>query len=235
MKYNLLSIDIGEKNLALLKEELNTDQLTSVTPCKDKFNQDNEPTQDFLNYTNKACLCFRHVWSTKVDLTDKTDKKYGKKRIINQKFIARLISFLQQCDSDEIFNNVDCVIIEKQLKTAENNKQIEIAIRTYFISLFSTWRPVISFASTHKTKVFGAPRKLWNDKKNKFLKMTQTQRKKWSNDKARNWLDIRKEKSVINTWYGKKKRSHDLADCLLMNFAFSILYFVEGKTELLEY
>lgn len=234
----ILSIDIGEKNLAIYKERFNINELNKLKPdnrlIEQKYDYNGECCPLFQSYLTKLGNAGERIFSTKINFTADDDKKWGKQRVISHKMLCRLTNYLEDLNQLKAYNNVDYIIIEKQLVKATNNCTIMHHVRAYFIMLFLDFKPIILFNASHKTKVLGAPKKVWCDKKQKLMKLSKYKRKVWASNKAFKILTDRNDIIGLAQIFSNKAKSDDLADCILMNLSFIYLVFINDNTEYLQ-
>lgn len=237
----IMFFDIGEKNLAYFVEKVSIKKLQELKceniPASRRYDSNGECTPEFASLLSKVTTLGQRIGQGKVDLTADDDVMWHKKRIITNKFLIRLTNYLIDLQEQGIFNTVQYFIIEQQLTKATNNILIQCHIRSFLIQQFMSFRPIICFAAKHKTQVLGAPRKLWNTKKGKLVKMTKAARKKWSSDKGRLILESRRDTDGLNIIFAKqgkrKAKSDDLCDCLNSIVAWEYLVFIDSKTQYL--
>jgi len=238
----VMSWDIGEKNLCCYKIRFSMKYLKSISsenvPYFRRYGENGECTREFSEFLKKLAVCGERILVKKIDLTDPSDRMWKRKRIITNRFLVRLSNHLEDMNEEKSFDDVDYIVIENQLKKAENNRQIQFHMRSYFLGLFLNFKPVVFFPACYKTRMFGAPRIVYSSRKKRMIKMTKYMRKKWASGKARELMETVGDSEGISMIYEKKGRGRvkadDESDCLLQAFAFIMLVFVDGKTELLQ-
>lgn len=238
----VMSWDVGEKNLCCYKIKFSMECLASVksesVPYFRRYMENGECTHEFSEFLKKLAACGERILVKRIDLTDPSDRMWKRKRIISNRFLVRLSNHLEDMNEEKAFDDVDYIVIENQLKKAENNRQIQFHMRSYFLTLFLTFKPVIFFPACYKTRMFGAPRIVYSSTKNRMIKMTKYMRKKWATGKAREFMENMGDSEGVSMIYEKKGKrrvkADDESDCLLQAFAFVMLVFVDGKTELLQ-
>ncbi len=232
----ILSIDPGEKNLALFIERYPKDMLDKLKFTGTKYDKNGEATTEFKIVLNKIYKLGERIWHEKKDLTTKDDKKIGKRRKITNTFLNRMTVYLEELNKQGLFNNISYVIIEQQQRKATNNLEIQYHIRAYFIGLFSIFVPIICFPAKNKTRVLGCPKEVFDTKKNIIVKTTNSKphRKIWSSMRGLDILSLRGDVKGIETIFGKKCKTDDISDCLIQSIAFVILLFLDKQEDLLE-
>jgi hypothetical protein len=232
----ILGIDIGEKNFAIAKERYNIkliDEIKKENIMENlRYDKNGECTTSFAKILRKMSTIGERVFYDKMNLTSKEDKKWGKKRIINNKFLVRLTNYLEDLNEKKVYDDVHYFIIENQLKRADNNRQIQFHVRAYLIMLFLNFRPIISFQARHKTEILGAPKQIYDEKEQKMIKMKTRSRKLWASERAFNILSDRNDIAGLDTVFSKK--SDDISDCILMIQAFVYMVFIDDKKNILD-
>ena len=235
----ICSFDIGEKNFTILIEnyDLSTVQKLkqNIIPYHQRYNQNGECNENFRDFLNKLCVAGRCIFYDKFDMTSANDKKHGNRRIITNSLLIKLTNYLDTLDQKQIFNNVNYFVIEEQVKKADNNRQIQFHLRAYLLRLFLDFRPILLFPSSFKTRILGAPKKIFNKNKNKYTKQTYLERKKWSVDTAKYILTHRNDNEILQNLYDKKilGKPDDIIDCFIQNLSFINIVFIDDKQDLL--
>lgn len=233
----VLTIDIGEKNLALYKEKIDLYAVKSLKgeniPQNKRYNSNGECTAEFSTFLKKLSKAGERIYSIKLDITSDTDIKFKKRRVINTALLCRLTARLEELNEEKVFCGINYIIIEQQVKRATNNLILMHHIRSYFILLFLDFIPIILFKASYKTQILGAPKKVLNKAKSKMIKLSKYKRKTWASQKAFEILTDRNDMqglaAIFSSGSGKIK-SDDIADCILMNICFIYLTFVLEKT-----
>ena len=214
------SFDIGKKNFAFVIEEVDINQLNTITniPASKRYNKDGTPTKDFDDILNKLYKCGKVVLVRNLDITKDCDpdKYFDRTLFINmQNVLDEYISYWNICDA---------FIVEQQMSFG-HNKNNSMAVKlgqhcqSYFLINYGKFKHVLEFPAYHKTQILGAPKK--ERKKKPF-------RKKWAIQKALDILELRKDNDTLSQLTTKKKKD-DMSDCLLMTITFSYLCFIDGK------
>ena len=236
----IMSFDIGEKNFCCYKETVNLNSLTELkkenVPVDKRYNKNGECFPEFGNLLRKMSKLGNRTFVDKVDITSKDDKKYGKRRVITNKMLVRLSNYLEDLNEKKVFDDVSYFVIEEQLKSADNNRQIQFHLRSYLLLLFLNFRPILSFSSRYKTCILGAPKKVLDEKEQKYVKLSKPLRKKWASERAFNILTDRNDFEGLDIIFTKKKtgKSDDIADCIVMTQAFLYMVFIDNNTNCLD-
>lgn len=239
-KIVIMTFDIGEKNFTCFKDSVSLEKLKSIKdrniPLCNRYDKNGECTSEFSTLLRTISSFGRRVFVDKVDLTKNDDKKFGKRRVITNRLLVRLTNYLEDLNQQKIFDDVSYFLIEDQLKSADNNRQIQFHLRSYLLLLFLNFKPIIAFPSSYKTKVLGAPKKVLDEKSKKIIKMTKPIRKKWASERAFSILSDRNDLEGIDVIYSKKKtgKSDDIADCILMSVTFQYLLFIDDRVDILD-
>jgi hypothetical protein len=144
-----------------------------------------------------------------LDLTENSNKKLYLDPIIYHNMYSELEKYV------EYWEKCSVILIEKQMSF--RGKQNTMALKlgqhcySYFVFKYKNTKKIIEFPAYHKTQVLGAPRKL-----------TKPQRKKWAIEKAYSILAEREDYDNLVLLHSVKKRD-DIADCILMNIAYTIM------------
>jgi hypothetical protein len=232
---NILSIDVGMNNLALYIEEVNIDEVYKIKNINMncRYNKNGECTDDMNNLLNNLYKCGKKIWIDKVNITSETDKFIGtkrKRRIVDNNMLIRLTNYLNS--NKKIFDNVNTIIIENQMKTNPNAQQLQYHIRAWFLinyynvdtDIFT--KQFICFPSKYKTQILGCYKKLPN-KSGLLTKITKTQRKNWAKIIAKNILNQRQDDDTINYIFTQNKsKADDLSDCICQCYAFIYLKYL---------
>ncbi len=242
----ILAIDIGMTNLAMFKEKVNITKLGKIKNISkfSRYTSNGECTEEFQEVLNKLYLCGKKTWIDKIDVTDDNEDKFitstvkikktkskqiRKRRIINNKMLLRLTDYLKKLKDNKVFDDVDIIVIEKQMKTNPSAQEVQFHIRAFFLFWYRLEKEIILFPSKYKTQVLGAPKKLLSSK-NVFGKMTKYQRKKWAVELANEILSLRKDKETLDfIFIENKSKKDDLSDTLLHSIAFSYLRYIDGS------
>lgn len=230
----VLSIDIGVKNFAMWIEEFDPAKLTefkkefasSFKTASKRADKNNDPTPEYSEFLKRYMMSSKTIFCTKIDFSseEKCNKTKRNQIILDNNIYYSIIKNLDQYKDK--FDDVDSVVIEKQLKTNPNAQTVEHHVHAYFIHRYALQKKVISFESRHKTRVLCCPKKIM--KEEKLVKINKAFRKKWTTDKVMNIMLDRKDKETFDYVFSKNKsKADDLSDTLCQAFAYVMLEFVE--------
>jgi hypothetical protein len=239
----VLSVDIGMTNLALYKECVDLKKISKVkrVPMTKRYTKNGEATPEQQAQLDEMFLCGSVKWIDKVNITREDDKFVGKKvkrRVVTSRMLLRLSDYLDEQRKKGVFDDVDTIIIEQQLKTNPNAQIIQYHIRSYFLFQFRDTKTIYSFQSRYKTQILGAPKKLPYKKKvakkdvvegaeevpEVLRKMTKAQRKGWAETKALKILSSRDDMKTVNFIFNENKsKADDLSDVICQLQAFIYL------------
>ncbi len=231
-KTTVLSIDIGMTNLALYKECIDLNKINTIVklPVSKRYTENGECLPEMETELTKLFLAGERQWIDKVDITSENDKMVGKKkkrRVVNNQMLIRLTDYLDKHREENVFEDVDTIIIEKQLKENPNAQEIQHHIRSYFLFHYREIKDVFAFQSKYKTQILGCYKKLLHKKTEKLKKITKSQRKNWAKDKAMHILSIREDMHGLNFIFNdNKNKADDLSDCICQLQAFVYLKYV---------
>lgn len=230
----VLSIDIGVRNLALWIEEFDTTKLNEakqlLTKIKkqDRVNSNNECSPDYKEFLNHFMVkCSKTVYADKIDLCEGVKLTYTKNRmiIITNQILFNIIKELDK--RRDLLLNVRKIVIEKQLKTNPNAQIIQNHIHAYFLHQYGLSKHVEIFDSCYKTRVLGCPRKIKDpDDASKLKKINKAYRKKWTTNLTRDIFMLRKDKKFFDFVFNQNKaKADDLSDTFCQVCAYVLLGF----------
>lgn len=230
----ILSIDIGVRNFAMCIENYDDNMLTTFSnEYKNKFKKpvnrcdaNNEATQDYADFLIRFMRdASTTVMCNKIDFSDEKSSKNKRGQVIlDNKIFQSIITKLDE--NKTYFDDVDYIVIEKQLKNNPNAQTVEHHVHAYFIHKYGLSKEVINFESRHKTRVLCCPKKM--KKNEKMVNIDKTYRKKWTTNKVMNVMMERKDKSTFEYIFTKNKsKADDLSDTICQAMAFVLLKFVE--------
>jgi hypothetical protein len=230
----VLSIDIGVRNLALWIEEFNPDKIQeskeslSNISKKDRLTPNNEPTEAYKTFLNTFLSgCSRTIYADKIDLCENIKISYTKNRmiIVTNEILFNIVKEFDK--RRELLTNVKTIVIEKQLKTNPNAQMIQNHIHAYFLHQYGLTKHVEIFDSCYKTRLLGCPRKIKdNDNEGKLKKINKSYRKRWTTNLTRDVLMERKDKKFFDFIFNQNKsKADDLSDTFCQVCAFVLLRF----------
>ena len=128
----------------------------------------------------------------------------------------------------EYWDKCDTFVIEMQMSFGKNRNPMAVKLGqhcySYFIFKYGRFKKTIEFPAYHKTQILGAPKKVL-DKKDKLIKMSKPERKKWAVEEAYRILTIRNESDVMDNIKTKSKKD-DLSDVICQLEAYKFLTYV---------
>lgn len=235
--FNVVSIDVGMKNLALCRESFNCDKISTIKtiPKTSRYTINGEPTPDFLKILETFYKNGNTEWMDKKDITDDSKDKfvfYGKKkkkmRIIDNGMLLRLTDYLNSIKKE--IDRADTIVIEAQLKTNPNAQILHYHIRSVFLGWYNDTKEIILFPSKNKTQILGAPRKIEIDgKKVKRPDKGKNGTKGWACDLAFNILNLRDDIDTIHYIFSKNKsKKDDLSDVICQANSYAIMKLLDN-------
>lgn len=228
MTEQVLSIDIGVRNLALWIEEYNMDSVRTkqqeLKKITKRTNENNEPTEEYKTFLNNFLLsCSRTIYADKIDLCENEDFKKTKNHmiILNNRILFNIVKEFDK--RKDILINVKHIVIEKQLKNNPNAQAIQNHIHAYFLHQYGLSKNVEIFDSCHKTRILGCPKKVTVD--GKMTKINKSYRKRWTTNLTQNILLERKDKKFYKfVFEDNKSKADDLSDTFCQSSAFILLH-----------
>ena len=230
----VLSIDIGVKNFAMCIEDFDQTLLDKFAneykqnfkTAKLRCDANNEPTEDYAKFLHRLMTeCSKTLLCAKIDFSNEKSAKNKRGQVVLDNNI--FFSIVQNLDKfKEQFDQVDYIVIERQLKTNPSAQEIEHHTHAYFINKYGISKEVVSFESRHKTRVLCCPKKIM--KEGKLKNIDKPYRKKWTTNKVMNVMMERKDKDTFDYIFSKNKsKADDLSDTICQAISFAILRFIE--------
>jgi len=230
----VLSIDIGIRNLALWIEEFNEEKIKESSQSllkiqkKDRLTPNNEPTNEYKAFLNTfMSQSSKTIYADKIDLCENIKISYTKNRmiIVTNEILFNIIKELDKIR--DILTNVKTIVIEKQLKTNPNAQMIQNHIHAYFLHQYGLSKDVVIFDSCYKTRLLGCPRKIKDsENENKLKKINKSYRKKWTTNLTRDVFMQRKDKKFFDFIFNQNKaKADDLSDTFCQVYAYVLLRF----------
>jgi hypothetical protein len=233
-KQQILSIDIGVRNLAMWVEEFDGEKLQEFKKqyktINPKLVDNNLPSEAYKTFLDNFLLTSsKTIWADKIDLCE-DEKVINKTKnhmiILNNNILFNVI---KQFDKRrDILINVDTIVIERQLKDNPNAQVIQNHIHAYLLHQYGLSKNVVIFDSCHKTRVLGCPKKVATtgagEDKGKMVKINKTFRKKWTTNLTRRIMFDRKDKTFYNFVFEQNKsKADDLSDTFCQACAYVLL------------
>lgn len=226
--FQVLSIDIGVKNLAMWIEEYDVNQLASLKKeCEGispKVDSNNIPSKPYADFIKKFLVSSKSVYYDKLDLTTGKERRTKNKAIILEN--ETLFNIIKEFDKrKDIFIHVNYIVIEKQLKTNPMAQTVQNHVHAYFLHQYGLTKDINIFDSVHKTRVLGCPKKI--TKEDKLVKINKAYRKKWTTNKTRDIMMERKDKKTFKFIFEENKaKADDLSDTFCQSSAFVFIHFI---------
>jgi len=212
---SIASIDIGLKTLSIYKEYFDQDKAKKIKIPKTRYNKLLAATDEFEEYVLKVSCCGQAMFFEKTSLGERTDFFSGKA-------ILNLFDFLDSLNSKKIFDDVDVILIEKQLGRNPMASVLMNHVHSWFLINFRDFKKTILYPSKNKTRVLGAPLKIENDK-GRAQKVDKAFRKKWSKLKCYEILTEREDHQSLDYIFVKNKsKADDLADTLCQALSYHV-------------
>ena len=220
----IASFDIGKKNFAFYIQEFDEKQLSQIKniPKDSRYNTEGTCKEPFKNTMEQVYKNGKTILHVNADLTINSDKsKYLDKEIFHN-MVDHLDKFAEYWDKCDTF------VIEMQMSFGKNRNPMAVKLGqhcySYFIFKYGRFKKTIEFPAYHKTQILGAPKKVL-DKKDKLIKMSKPERKKWAVEEAYRILTIRNESDVMDNIKTKSKKD-DLSDVICQLEAYKFLTYV---------
>jgi hypothetical protein len=224
------SFDIGTKNFAFCIEEFDENMLSKIPkiPKNKRYFDSGELTESFRKEIKKVYLNGKIVLLQKIDITPGCDEdKYYDPKLI-QNMTSVLDNYLSYWDKCAAF------VIEQQMSYTGrqgygrfpskkvlkiNSKAVKVGqhVNSYFNIIYGGIKPVFEFPSYYKTQILGAPKKL-----------SDSQRKKWAVDMAKNILSERGDFEIFQRIDNYAKKD-DVSDVIVQAQAWKYLMFVDKQ------
>lgn len=213
---SIVSIDIGLRTLSIYKEYFNTDKAKLIKYPKHCYNKLGEATEEMKQYVDNVGSCGTAAFIVKKDLGEKKDYFSGKA-------LHNLFSFLDDIDRQNIFDDVEVIIIERQMLQNRIATALMFNIQSWFMITYGPFKKVVLYPSKNKTRVLGAPLKKENES-GKAQKVDKAFRKKWSTLRAFQILSIREDENTIDYIFNlNKSKKDDLSDVITQCLSYNIL------------
>jgi hypothetical protein len=218
---SILSIDIGLKNLSLCKEYYDIEKAKSIPKINknERYTKDWISTEKYNSYINEVFKCGALKLLDKTDLT-----KGGCGKYIDTKILLNCMDYFDSLNKKGYFDDIDIILIEKQLKSNPNAQIIEAHIHNYFLMLFRDSIEVILYPSKNKTRVLGMQLKKLDPETNKMKKVKKYDRKKWATEQAHRLLELRGDVQAVEYIFKKNKsKKDDLSDVIVQCLSYVLL------------
>jgi len=211
---SIISIDIGLKNLAIYKEYFDTDEASKISIPKLRYNKLGEAHEEFREYIDKVSQCGQCVFIDKHELGQRKD-------MFNNKVFLEIIDYFDKLNNQGIFNDVNVILIEKQLKINGIASVIMHHIHSWMLNNFRDFKKTILYPPKNKTRILGAALKEL-DEKGKATKVNKAYRKKWAVMRAEEILKLRNDKETLSIFEKNKSKRDDIADTLIQCLSYTV-------------
>jgi hypothetical protein len=209
---NIISIDIGLRNLAICKESYNIKSILNIkSPCE-FYDNKGCALPDMIRFVKDIGKHGKLMYWERKDLGDKKCFHAGYSYIT-------LIEWLDKLYNSGIFNDVHTILIEQQMKTNNIALSIMHHIHCYFKIKYKLYKNIILYPSKNKTRILGAA--LMEEKCGKMVKISKYQRKTWSVKYITNLLQERKDDKSLTILTSEKKKD-DLSDVIAQLLSYVV-------------
>jgi hypothetical protein len=134
-----------------------------------------------------------------------------------------LFVFLDEIEREGIFDDVDVIVVERQLSKNGMATGLMYYLQSWFMIQYGLFKKIILFPAKNKTRVLGAPLKQEDDN-GKTVKVDKAFRKKWSTLRAYQILELRDDQNTIRYIFEENKsKKDDLSDVITQALAYNIL------------
>jgi len=213
---SLISIDIGLRTLSIYKEYFDVDKAKQFKLPKHCYNKLGEATDEMKTYVNNIGKCGHCAFIVKKDLGERKDYFSGKA-------IMNLFVFLDEIEREGIFDDVDVIVVERQLTKNGIATGLMYYLQSWFMIQYGLFKKIILFPAKNKTRVLGAPLKQEDDN-GKTIRVDKAFRKKWSTLRAYQILELRDDQNTIRYIFEENKsKKDDLSDVITQALAYNIL------------
>jgi hypothetical protein len=217
MEYSLtiLSVDIGLKTLTFYKERFDYSQIESDPP-KQVYNKDKSATNEFKTYIKELYGYGKTLFLEKYNLGNKVD-------LYNGKVFLTLIDLLDDLLKENLFDDVDIILIELQLKKNNIAQSIMHHLYNWCLIMFRDFKQIILYPSKNKTRILGAPLYKENLPPTKKNKITKYERKQWAIKIAEEIILARKDQNTYEKIFKEnKKKKDDMSDVIVQTLSYHI-------------
>lgn len=209
---NIISIDIGLRNLGICKESYPIQQIINTKNPKEYYDSKGSALPDMNRFIKDIGRTGKLIYWERKDLGDKKCFHAGYSYIT-------LIEWLDGLYNSGLFDNVHTILIEQQMKTNNIALSIMHHIHSYFIIKYKMYKQIILYQSKHKTRVLGAS--LAEEKNGKLIKVSKYQRKTWSVRYITDLLNCRKDDKSLSV-LSKEKKKDDLCDVIAQLLSYVV-------------
>lgn len=203
----IASFDIGIKNFAYCVEEF--DQSAIPKRILRSFKEDGTPTDEYQQILDLVYRSGRILDSgvINLDILSTKTREFEIYSVLTQFLDSKM----------KLWDNVDIFLIEQQMAYGSNAniKALRVAQHciSYLIMIYGTFKKIMEFSSSHKTRVLGCP----SEHRSKYKL-----RKHFSVCLAEYILSYRQDE--YHNIFTHLKKKDDVADCILMIQAYKIKF-----------
>ena len=233
----IASFDIGKKNFAFYVEEMDLDELEDLKKIYkglDKIHQRRIKGHMNVHIANILDKLFKNGKRIEMGVFDirhdKTSNDLDLQTRVNMHTLLK--------KHEHLWDSCQIIVIEQQYfnvqsggrksNSAQKGANVDAlklaeCCLNWFLDKYYPFKEICYFGAIFKTQMLGAPDS-----------MTKPQRKKWSILKATEIFTTRNDIEAIDqmkssrTFDGKKQKSDDVCDCLIMTQAYKYRNFVMG-------
>jgi hypothetical protein len=204
------TIDPGIKNFAIYIEEFDHLKLQTLSFSKKRYEK-GKFTKEYLSFLlNNIYTNGKLLYSNCVDISP-PKKKYNSDLILSRCLLTQYFNTIRK-----YLDICDAFFVEKQLKHASFNIEIEHHCYSYFANIYGNNRVVSCIPANDKYTTNGCP-----------PKQPKLVRKRWAADMGLKILNKRKDdKSVIDL--SSKKKLDDIGDTILLCQTMKIRLFLSN-------
>ena len=213
---SIVSIDIGLKTFSMFKEHFDYTKAKTIKKPKQCYKKNGEATDEFEEYVLNVSKCGSTQFIEKKEFGDRNEFFSGK-------VFLRIIDYFDDLHyKQKVFDDVDVIIIEKQLGRNPMATVIMHHVYSWLLNQFRTFKKIILYPSKNKTRILGAPLSDV-DEEGKRVKMDKSFRKKWSTEKTQQILIERNdEKTYRYIFEQNKSKKDDLSDTITQCLSYHI-------------
>ena len=213
---SIVSIDIGLKTFSMFKEHFDYTTAKTIKKPKQCYKKNGEATDEFEEYVLNVSKCGSTQFIEKKEFGDRNEFFSGK-------VFLRIIDYFDDLHfKQKVFDDVDVIIIEKQLGRNPMATVIMHHVYSWLLNQFRTFKKIILYPSKNKTRILGAPLSDV-DEEGKRVKMDKSFRKKWSTEKTQQILIERNdEKTYRYIFEQNKSKKDDLSDTITQCLSYHI-------------
>lgn len=213
----IVSIDVGLRTCSLCIEEYNITNARTLKVPSNPYDKNGVACEDMINYLQKMSEYGTLRYLEKMDLGDK-------KMYFSGLVFLNIIDWMTRLKSQGLFDGVEVVIIEKQMNKNSIALAIMYHIQAWFYNEYRSFKTIMLYPSKNKTRVFGAPLRVENEKNKKGRRINTRERKIWSVQTVDSILTRRKD--IVNhnfIFVQNKSKKDDLCDTIVQCISYFIL------------